>query len=157
MQYFISWTISSRRGPWWCNAEPILNLFLNISECIPMLIILSLVCGDYYKTGIGLTTGFIGSHSYTQLQCIRSTAHYSSLAESSHCIYTRCLSSNIAGSVRLQLCNSSLKTAALTEDSSYIASGPDPKENTSTLLCWTRPRRKQQFLRLLRAGWGQTT
>jgi hypothetical protein len=25
-----------------------------------------------YKTGIGLTTGFIGSHSYTQLQCIDS-------------------------------------------------------------------------------------
>jgi hypothetical protein len=31
----------------------------------------------------------------------------------------------------------------LTEASSYIASGPDPKENTSTLLCRTRPHRKQ--------------
>jgi hypothetical protein len=32
-----------------------------------------------YKTCIGLTTGFIGSHSYTQLQCIRFTlaVHYS--------------------------------------------------------------------------------
>jgi hypothetical protein len=71
-----------------------------------------------YKTGIGLTTGFIGSHSYTQLQCIRS---YSSLqftitlAESPHCVFTRCLSSNIVASVRLQLCNSSLKTAARPE------------------------------------------
>jgi hypothetical protein len=27
--------------------------------------ILSRVCGDYYKTGIGLTTGFIGSHTVT--------------------------------------------------------------------------------------------
>jgi hypothetical protein len=26
-------------------------------------IILSRVCGDYYKTGFGLTTGFIGSHT----------------------------------------------------------------------------------------------
>jgi hypothetical protein len=33
----------------------------------------------------------------------------------------------------------------LTEDSSYIASGPDPKENISTLLCRTRPRRKLQL------------
>jgi hypothetical protein len=28
-------------------------------------LILSRVCGDYYKTGIGLTTGFIGSHTVT--------------------------------------------------------------------------------------------
>jgi hypothetical protein len=27
--------------------------------------ILSRVCGDDYKTGIGLTTGFIGSHTIT--------------------------------------------------------------------------------------------
>jgi hypothetical protein len=26
---------------------------------------LSRVCGDYYKTGIGLTTGFVGSHTVT--------------------------------------------------------------------------------------------
>jgi hypothetical protein len=40
--------------------------------------ILSRVYSDYiYMTGIGLTTGFIGSHSYTQLQCIHS---YNSLA-----------------------------------------------------------------------------
>jgi uncharacterized membrane protein len=51
----------------------------------------------------------------TQLQCIRFITHYSSLAESSHCIFTHCLSSNIAGSVRLQLCNSSLKTDARPE------------------------------------------
>jgi hypothetical protein len=38
----------------------------------------------------------------------------------------------------------------LTEDTSYIASGPHPKENTSTLLCRTRPRRKQQLFPLLR-------
>jgi hypothetical protein len=25
------------------------------------------MCGDDYKTGIGLTTGFIGSHTVTQL------------------------------------------------------------------------------------------
>jgi hypothetical protein len=32
-----------------------------------------------YKTGIGLTTGFIGSHTVTQLQCIHFTlaVHYS--------------------------------------------------------------------------------
>jgi hypothetical protein len=51
---------------------------------------------------------------HTQLQCIRSYSSLqftTTLAESSHCIFTGFLSSNIAGSVRLQLCNSSLKTA----------------------------------------------
>jgi hypothetical protein len=43
---------------------------------------------------------------YTLLQLI--TVY----TQSSHYIFTGCLSSNIAGSVRLQLCNSSLKTAA---------------------------------------------
>jgi hypothetical protein len=43
-----------------------------------------------YKTGIGLTTGFIVSHTVTQLQCIHFTTHYCS-------------------------CNSSLKTAAQPE------------------------------------------
>jgi hypothetical protein len=65
---------------------------------------------------IGLTTGFIGSHTVTHNYSAHAlTAHYSSLAESPHCIFTLCLSSNIAGSVRLQLCNSSLKTAARPE------------------------------------------
>jgi hypothetical protein len=69
-----------------------------------------------YKTGIGLTTGFIGSHTVTHNYSVYTlTVHYSSLAESSHCIFTGCLSPNIAGSVRLQLCNSSLKTAARPE------------------------------------------
>jgi hypothetical protein len=27
--------------------------------------IVARMCGDYYKTGIGLTTGFIGSHTVT--------------------------------------------------------------------------------------------
>jgi hypothetical protein len=70
-----------------------------------------------YKTGIGLTTGFIGSHTvtitvYTLYNPLQFTI---TLAESSHCIFTGCLSSNIAGFVRLQLCNSSLKTAARPE------------------------------------------
>jgi hypothetical protein len=57
-------------------------------------------------------------HTQLQLQCIRS---YSSLqftitlAESSHCFFTGCLSSNIAGSGRLQLSNYSLKTDARPE------------------------------------------
>jgi hypothetical protein len=38
----------------------------------------------------------------------------------------------------------------LTEETSYIVSGPDPKENTSTLLCRTRPHRKRWPLPLLR-------
>jgi hypothetical protein len=58
---------------------------------------------------------------HTQLHTITVYTLYNSLqftitlAESSHYIFTRCLSSNIAGSVRLQLCNSSLKTAARPE------------------------------------------
>jgi hypothetical protein len=58
------------------------------------------------------------THSYTQLECIHSYSSLqftTALAESSHRIFTGCLSSNIAGSVRLQLCNSSLKTAARPE------------------------------------------
>jgi hypothetical protein len=58
-----------------------------------------------YKTGIGLTTEFIGSHTvtitvYTLYNSLQFTI---TLAESSHCIFTGCLSSNITGSVRLQL------------------------------------------------------
>jgi hypothetical protein len=75
----------------------------------------SRVCGDCIRRVLGRQLDLLG---HTQLQCIHS---YSSLqftktiAESSHCIFTGCLSSNIAGSVRLQLCNSSLKTAARPE------------------------------------------
>jgi hypothetical protein len=46
------------------------------------------------------------THSYTQLQCIHSYSSLqftTTLAESSHCVFTGCLSSNIAGSVCLQL------------------------------------------------------
>jgi hypothetical protein len=35
---------------------------------IPLVIekcIVASICGDYYKTGIGLTTGFIESHTVT--------------------------------------------------------------------------------------------
>jgi hypothetical protein len=81
--------------------------------------IVSRICGDYIKDGYWIDNWIYWiTHSYTQLQCIHS---YSSLqftitlAESSHCIFTGFLSSNIAGSVRLQLCNSSLKTAARPE------------------------------------------
>jgi hypothetical protein len=35
------------------------------SAVIKSSLLLSRVCGDYYKTGIGLTTGFIGSHTVT--------------------------------------------------------------------------------------------
>jgi hypothetical protein len=43
-------------------------------------IILSRVCGDYIRQGIGLTTGFIGSHTVTHNYSVyNSTAHYSLL------------------------------------------------------------------------------
>jgi hypothetical protein len=77
--------------------------------------ILSRVCGDYVRRVLDWQLDLL---DHTQLQCMHS---YSSLqftitlAESSHCIFTGCLSSNIAGSDRLQLCNSSLKTAARPE------------------------------------------
>jgi hypothetical protein len=136
--------------------------------------IVALIVWRLYNTGWIDNWIYWITHNYSVYAL---TAHYSSLAESSHCIFTRCLSSNIAGSVRLQLCNASLNTAArpkyslvtrncnslstncnwLTEDSSYIASWPDPKENTSTLLCQTRPHRKQQPSHCCISGWGQTT
>jgi hypothetical protein len=40
------------------------NLFSVFNTCTHGNV-LSRVCGDYYKTGIGLTTGFIGSHTVT--------------------------------------------------------------------------------------------
>jgi hypothetical protein len=63
-----------------------------------------------------------------QLQCVHSYSSLqftTTLAESSHCIFTGFLSSNIAGSVRLQLCNSSLKTAARPEYSLVTANSVD--------------------------------
>jgi hypothetical protein len=64
---------------------------------------------------VGSKTGFIGSHTITVYTLYNSLQFTITLPEFSHCIFTRCLSSNIAGSVRLQLCNSSLKTAARPE------------------------------------------
>jgi hypothetical protein len=61
------------------------------------LIILSRVRGDYIRRGIGLTTGFTGSHTVTHNYSVYTpTAHYSSLqlAESLHCVFTGYLSSN---------------------------------------------------------------
>jgi hypothetical protein len=58
-----------------------------------------------YKTGIGLTNGFIGSHTVTHNYSVY-TLHSQFtivLAESSYCVFTGFLSSNTAGSVRLQL------------------------------------------------------
>jgi hypothetical protein len=89
---------------------------LSYPDSLYMIYILSPVSGDYYKTGywIGNWIYWI-THSYTQLQCIRS---YSSLqftitlAESSRCIFTRCLSSKSQDPFA---CNSSLKTAARPE------------------------------------------
>jgi hypothetical protein len=58
-----------------------------------------------YKTGTGLTTGFIGSHTVTHnysvytLQFTLFSIHVPSLLT---CVFTGCLSSNIAGSVHLQ-------------------------------------------------------
>jgi hypothetical protein len=52
---------------------------------------------------VGLTTGFIGPHTITVYTLYNSLQFTITLDESSHCIFTRCLSSNIAGSVRLQL------------------------------------------------------
>jgi hypothetical protein len=90
---------------------------LQLLKFIDTLKILSRVCGDYIRR-VGLATGFIGSHTVTHNYSVYAlqltTVHYN-IAESSHCIFTGCLSSNIAGSVRLQLCNSSLKTAARPE------------------------------------------
>jgi hypothetical protein len=45
-----------------------------------LFILLRVKCGDYYKTGIGLTAGFIGSHTVTHSYSVYAlTAHYSSL------------------------------------------------------------------------------
>jgi hypothetical protein len=65
--------------------------------------ILSRVRGDYIRR-VGLTMDLL---DHTQLHTITVYTLYNSLqftitlAESSHCIFTRYLSSNIAGSVRL--------------------------------------------------------
>jgi hypothetical protein len=68
------------------------------------------MCGDYIRW-IELTTGFIGSHTITVYALLQlTTVHYNTCR-----VFTSCLSSNIAGSVHLQLCNSSLKTAARPE------------------------------------------
>jgi hypothetical protein len=126
-----------------------------------------------YKTGIGLTTGFIGSHTITvytlynsqQLSLFSSsevfgsnsatTAATNSYGVPCHHSLTNSLQSHCSLNSELVSVNCQLTLSTnchwLTEDSSYIASGPDPKENTSTLLCRTRPRRKQQFFPLLRA------
>jgi hypothetical protein len=60
-----------------------------------------------YKTGYWINNWIYWvTHSYTQLQYIHSYSSLqftTALAESSHCIFTGCLSSNIAGSIRLQL------------------------------------------------------
>jgi hypothetical protein len=52
-----------------------MNLFFKLK-----VYVLSRVCGDYYKTGIGLTTGFIGSDllDHTQLHTITVYALYDS-------------------------------------------------------------------------------
>jgi hypothetical protein len=69
------------------------------------------------RRGIGLTTGFIGSHTvtitvYTLLQL--TTVHYNTCRVFTLYLHPLPLF-QIAGSVRLQLCNSSLKTAARPE------------------------------------------
>jgi hypothetical protein len=75
-------------------------------------ILLSRVCGDYIRRGIGLTTGFIGSHTitvYTLYNSLQFTCRVFTLYLHSLPLF------HIAGFVRLQLCNSSLKTAARPE------------------------------------------
>jgi hypothetical protein len=67
--------------------------------------ILSRVCGDYIRRGIGLTIGFIGSNTVTHnysvytLQFTMFTIHVPSLLT---CVFTGCLSSNIAETVHPQ-------------------------------------------------------
>jgi hypothetical protein len=58
-----------------------------------------------YKTGIELTTGFIGPHRVTHNYSVYTsqfTMFTITLAESSHCVFTGCLSSYATGSVHLQ-------------------------------------------------------
>jgi hypothetical protein len=98
----------------------------NRLSCIPVLLICdwqfrlycrAYVCGDYYKTGYWIDNWIYWIsqlHAITVYTLYNSLQFTKTLAESSHCIFTR-LSFNIAGSVRLQLCDSSLKTAARPE------------------------------------------
>jgi hypothetical protein len=69
-------------------------MFLNRSE----IYCRALSVATIYKTGIGLTTGFIGSHTVTHNYSVYTpTASQFTivLAESPHCVFTGCLSSNI--------------------------------------------------------------
>jgi hypothetical protein len=78
--------------------------------------------GDYYKTGIGLTTGFIGSHTVTRNYSVYTlTAPYSSLQ---HLPSLHTVSSLVAFLPISQdpfACNSSRKTAARPEYSLVTA------------------------------------
>jgi hypothetical protein len=58
------------------------------------------------KTGIGLITGFIGSHTVTHnysVSTLTASQFTIVLAESSYCVFTGCPSSNTVGPVHLQL------------------------------------------------------
>jgi hypothetical protein len=72
----------------------------------PMSILSRVWCGDYIRR-VGFTTGFIGSHAITVYALLQlTTVHYNTRR-----VVTSCLSSNTAGSVRLQLWNSLHSTA----------------------------------------------
>jgi hypothetical protein len=106
-----------------------------------------------YKTGIGLTTGFIGSHSYTQLQCIQFTIHY---VHYNNCrVFSLCLHwlpvflCHCVRSPSELTCNSATLLWRLLLHSHTHWTRPD-----SYTVVWRHyrngPQRKQQFLPLLR-------
>jgi hypothetical protein len=114
-----------------------------------LLYILSRVCGDYYKMGIGLTTGFIGPQTVTVYTLYNSLMQLQLFSED--CCSARILTRNWNGprnSLQLSLfsCSedpgSNSATTAATNSYGvpchYSLTGAAPLSNTELLNCWTR-------------------
>jgi hypothetical protein len=118
-----------------------------------------------YKTGIGLTTGFIGSQSVTQLgySVLHFTAHNNWLSslplKTPAPTLKPLLQPNLVASLAITSHNwlGTVRSWLSTSELRVYSPGTDHKENTvsdSSTVVWrhyrNRPQRKQQFLPLLR-------
>jgi hypothetical protein len=94
------WRVIRARGSSWCRSP---SRRRNSEELSAVLIVARM--WRLYNTGIGLTTGFIRSHSVTHnysVYTLQFTMFTITLAESFHCVFIGCLSSYATGSVHLQ-------------------------------------------------------
>jgi hypothetical protein len=93
-------------------------LFYNNSRCTKYLFIVSRICGDYNRRGIGLTPGFIGSHTVTHNYSVY-TSQLSFFSSSEDC------------------CSNSATTAATNSygvPCHYSLTGAAPLSNTNSLI-----------------------